>query len=64
MTAGGFERLDLQAAIANVASLRVAEHCGFVREGVLRRSWYRGDGRSDMVLFSLVPEDMGSFPPK
>jgi RimJ/RimL family protein N-acetyltransferase len=64
VTAGGFERLDLQAAIANVASLRVAEHCGFVREGVLRRSWYRGGGRSDMVLFSLVPEDMGSFPTK
>jgi len=64
VTDGGFERLDLQAATANIASLRVAERCGFVREGVLRRAWYRGDGRSDMVLFSLVPEDMGSFPPK
>ena len=30
----------------------------------MRRSWYRGGGRSDMVLFSLVPEDMGSLPPK
>jgi RimJ/RimL family protein N-acetyltransferase len=64
VTDGGFERLDLQAAISNVASLRVAERCGFVREGVMRRSWYRGGGRSDMVLFSLIPEDMGSFPPK
>ena len=64
VTDGGFERLDLQAAIVNLASLRVAEHCGFVREGVMRRSWYRGGGRSDMVLFSLVPEDMGSLPPK
>ena len=64
VTDGGFERLDLQAATANIASLRVAERCGFVREGVLRRAWYRGGGRSDMVLFSLVPEDMGPFPPK
>lgn len=64
VTDGGFERLDLQAATANLASLRVAERCGFVREGVLRRAWYRGGGRSDMVLFSLVPEDMGSSPPK
>jgi RimJ/RimL family protein N-acetyltransferase len=64
MTDGGFERLDLQAAITNAASLRVAERCGFVREGVLRRSWYRGGGRSDMVLFSLVPQDLASFPPK
>jgi RimJ/RimL family protein N-acetyltransferase len=62
MTIGGFARLDLQAATANEASLRVAERCGFVREGVLRSSWYRGGGRSDMVLFSLVPEDMGRFP--
>lgn len=64
VTDGGFERLDLQAATANIASLRVAERCGFVREGVLRRAWYRGGGRSDMVLFSLVPEDMGASPPK
>lgn len=64
VTDGGFERLDLQAATANIASLRVAERCGFVREGVLRRAWYRGGGRTDMVLFSLVPEDMGAFPPK
>ena len=64
VTSGGFERLDLQAATSNVASLRVAERCGFVREGVMRSSWYRGGGRSDMVLFSLIPEDMGSPPPK
>lgn len=64
VTHGGFERLDLQAATANTASLRVAERCGFVREGVMRRSWYRGGGRSDMVLFSLVPEDMEPSTPK
>lgn len=64
VTAGGFQRIDLQAAAANGASLRVAERCGFVREGLLRRSWYRGAGRSDMVLFSLIPEDMGTPPPK
>jgi RimJ/RimL family protein N-acetyltransferase len=64
VTSGGFQRLDLQAALANTPSLRVAEHCGFVREGVMRRSWYRGGGRSDMALFSLIPEDMGTTPPK
>ena len=64
VTSGGFARLDLQAATSNGASLRVAERCGFVREGVMRSAWYRGGGRSDMVLFSLIPEDMGSPPPK
>jgi RimJ/RimL family protein N-acetyltransferase len=64
VTAGGFRRIDLQAASANTASLRVAERCGFVREGVLRSSWYRGPERSDMVLFSLLPEDMDPSLPK
>jgi RimJ/RimL family protein N-acetyltransferase len=64
VTSGGFARLDLQAATSNEASLRVAERCGFVREGVMRHAWFRGGGRSDMVLFSLIPEDMGSPSPK
>jgi RimJ/RimL family protein N-acetyltransferase len=64
VTDGGLQRLDLQAATANIASLRVAERCGFVREGVMRRSWFRGGGRTDMVLFSLIPEDLASSPPK
>ena len=64
VTAGGLLRVDLQAASANTASIRVAERCGFVREGVLRRSWYRGPERTDMVLFSLLPEDMDPSLPK
>ncbi|MBJ7455413.1 MAG: GNAT family N-acetyltransferase [Thermoleophilia bacterium] len=57
VTDGGFARLDLQAAVANAASIRVAESCGFVREGTLREAWYRGPSRTDMVLFSLLPTD-------
>lgn len=53
----GLERIDLQAALSNAASIRVAERCGFVREGILRRAWYRGPERSDMALFSLLPDD-------
>lgn len=54
----GFVRIDLVAALSNAASLRVAERCGFVREGTARRSWYRGGGREDMALFSLVEDDL------
>lgn len=57
VTEGGFARIDLLAAAANTASLRTAARCGFVQEGTLRSGWYRGDGRSDMVLFSLLPSD-------
>jgi RimJ/RimL family protein N-acetyltransferase len=58
VTDGGFARLDLQAALANAASIRVAERCGFVREATLRSAWYRGARRTDMALFSLLPSDV------
>lgn len=54
----GFVRLDLQASVANPGSVRVAERCGYVREGRLRQAWYRGEGREDMLLFSLVAGDL------
>ncbi len=54
----GFARLDLQAAVANPGSIRVAERCGYVREGRLRQAWYRGERREDMLLFSLVDGDL------
>ena len=56
----GFARIDLQAAVANPGSIRVAERCGYVREGRLRQAWYRGEQREDMVLFSLVDGDLPS----
>lgn len=55
----GLARLDLHASVANAASLRVAERCGYVREGTLRRGWYRGPGREDLALYSLLREDLG-----
>ena len=57
VTDGRFARIDLQAALANTASIRVAERCGFVREATLRGAWYRGPERTDMALFSLLPGD-------
>jgi precorrin-6Y C5,15-methyltransferase (decarboxylating) len=54
----GFERVQLYAAIGNTASQRVAEKAGFVREGLARNACCVPDGRADMVLFSLVPDDL------
>jgi RimJ/RimL family protein N-acetyltransferase len=51
------ERIELQAALANPASQRVAERTGFTREAVLR-SWLEGsDGRQDTVCFGLLVTD-------
>ncbi|GAA2401636.1 GNAT family N-acetyltransferase [Nonomuraea africana] len=50
----GFQRLQLRAAVSNLASQRVAEKAGFVREGVARN----GAGGEDLVVFSLIPSDL------
>ncbi|WP_042423592.1 GNAT family N-acetyltransferase [Streptacidiphilus anmyonensis] len=43
----GFQRLELGHAVANTASCRVAEKCGFSLEGVRRSVWLHADGRHD-----------------
>lgn len=51
-------RLELTCGPENEASQRVAEHCGFTREGVLRAHIpYRG-GRRDTVMFSLLTGEL------
>src|SRR5713226_7455620 len=60
----GFAQLDLHrieilAAVDKIASQKVAEKVGAVREAVLRkRLLIRGESQ-DAVMFSLLPEDVG-----
>jgi len=54
----GLHRIEIVAAVPNIASQRVAEKIGAVREGVLRkRLLIRGESE-DAVMFSLVQEDL------
>jgi len=55
---GGVERLELTTHPLNVASQRVAEKVGFVREGLLRSHMRFAEGRRDSVIFSLLPGDL------
>jgi [ribosomal protein S5]-alanine N-acetyltransferase len=51
-------RLELTCGPDNLASQRVAERCGFTREGVLRSHIpFRGK-RRDTVVFSLLPGEL------
>ncbi len=59
----GFEklklnRIEVKAAVGNTASQRVVEKIGAKREGILRNSMVVHDRVYDMVLFSLIPEDL------
>jgi RimJ/RimL family protein N-acetyltransferase len=54
----GLERLELLANPENEASQRLAERAGFTREGVLRRYRRRHGRREDLVMFSLLAEDL------
>ncbi|WP_188194034.1 GNAT family N-acetyltransferase [Nonomuraea sp. SYSU D8015] len=54
----GLRRIELQAAVDNVASLRVAGKAGFREEGRRRDAKRLRDGRPvDMVLFGRLPGD-------
>jgi RimJ/RimL family protein N-acetyltransferase len=44
----GLYRLDLEHAMGNTASCRVAEKTGFAVEGVRRSAWLQADGRHDV----------------
>jgi ribosomal-protein-serine acetyltransferase len=54
----GLHRIEILAAVPNVASQRVAEKVGAVREGVLRKRLFIHGQSHDAVLFSLVREDL------
>jgi RimJ/RimL family protein N-acetyltransferase len=51
-------RFQLRADTENVASQRVAEKAGFVREGVMRAALALKGERRDIVMYSLVREDL------
>jgi RimJ/RimL family protein N-acetyltransferase len=50
-------RLELLISVDNHASKRVAERCGYVREGVLRSLHLKQDVRVDTEIWSRLPSD-------
>jgi RimJ/RimL family protein N-acetyltransferase len=53
----GCLRLELLIAMGNDGSKRVAERCGYVREGVLRSHYFKQDRREDTEIWSRLPSD-------
>lgn len=53
-----FHRIQISAAIDNRASRRVAESCGFVKEGILRNAGTTRSGQVDLVVYGLTPSDL------
>lgn len=54
----GLVRIELRITADNVASMRVAERCGFVREGVLRSAHLKQGLRSDFAVYSRLASDL------
>jgi RimJ/RimL family protein N-acetyltransferase len=54
----GIARLELTCGPDNHASMRVAERCGFTREGLLRSHMPFKGGRRDTVVFGLLPGEL------
>lgn len=61
LEAGGLALHRLEACIEpeNTPSIRVAERCGFRREGLARRRIRRGATWRDTLVFALTVEDVG-----
>jgi RimJ/RimL family protein N-acetyltransferase len=54
----GLARIQLGTLLGNVSSERVAEKCGFQREGILR-SWIEQRGeRREVTMWSLLPGEL------
>jgi RimJ/RimL family protein N-acetyltransferase len=53
----GLARVELHIDRQNVASIRVAERCGYVREGVLRSLHFKEGVRGDTAVYALLPAD-------
>jgi RimJ/RimL family protein N-acetyltransferase len=53
----GALRIVLIIDVENIASERVAERCGYVREGVMRSSHLKQGKRIDAAIWSRLPSD-------
>ena len=54
---GGAARIRLVIDVENPASLRVADRSGYVREGVMRSTYFKNGQRIDAVLMSRIASD-------
>jgi RimJ/RimL family protein N-acetyltransferase len=54
----GLARLELTCGPDNEASQRVAERCGFTREGLLRSHVPFKAGRRDSVIYGVLPGEL------
>lgn len=53
----GLERIEMEIAVDNHASLRIAEKLGYRREGVLRHRLILPGGATDMVMLARLRGD-------
>jgi len=59
----GLKRLEMFIEPENVGSQRVAERCGFAREGLLRSRWVARGRRRDSVVYALLSSQQGAVEP-
>lgn len=57
----GFRRLEIMHNVTNIASRRVIEKCGFIKEGEYRQLTHEKDGKYyDFAFYALLKSDLES----
>jgi RimJ/RimL family protein N-acetyltransferase len=51
-------RIRLVIHPANVASLRIAQKCGFTHEGTARGAWYNNGRHHDVEIYSILHDEV------
>ena len=54
----GLERIEMEIAVDNAASLRIADKLGFQQEGILRHRLILPGGPTDMVICSRLRDEL------
>ena len=53
----GLERIELRITVENEPSIRVAEKCGYEREGVLRSVHFKQGRRNDVAVYARLARE-------
>lgn len=57
----GLQRISARVLESNIASIKMHEKCGYVKEGLLRKAVYKNGEFQNLVVLSILKEEFDSM---